>query len=135
METGESVEPVEPVDPTESPAELDSIPAGTSIPTDSETPFSVSESTMDEEFKSLCLCVEFVGSHHVVSERCEGGRAAHAGIDVQQQVSEEGGVYKSVCSESVLWVSREKLSVQIAAMWPMRRDCGGRRRRSRNCLD
>ena len=99
METGESVEPV---DPTESPAELDSIPAGTSIPTDSETPFSVSESTMDEEFKSLCLCVEFVGSHHVVSERCEGGRVAHAGIDVQQQVSEEGGVYKSVCSESVL---------------------------------
>lgn len=108
METGESVEPV---DPTESPAELDSIPAGTSIPTDSETPFSVSESTMDEEFKSLCLCVEFVGSHHVVSERCEGGRAAHAGFDVQQQVSEEGGVYKSICSESVLWVSREKLSV------------------------
>lgn len=110
VETGESVEPVEPGEPVE-PAELDSIPAGTSIPTDSETPFSVSESTMDEEFKSLCLCVEFVGSHHVVSERYEGGRAAHAGIDVQQQVSEEGGVYKSVCSESVLWVSREKLSV------------------------
>lgn len=120
------MESSEPTEHAESPAELDSapasasaIPAGNSVPPDSETPFSVSESTMDEEFKSLCLRVEFVGSHDVVSERREGGGASHAGVDVQQQVSAEGGVYQSVCSESVLWKRRKMLRRRL-------RRCGRR---------
>ena len=82
QESGESGEPAEKeFSPADSASES-AIPAGPSSGADCETPPAVSESTMDEEFVNLCVCVGFVGSHDLVSERSDGEGAPDAGVDV-----------------------------------------------------